>query len=129
MAVVPDGQAGSNQIKSNQPEDLGSSPLHACAFLPSDDRDLAANAAAVSLAAAPVSFLSLKKPKTGREQTGTLSTTGAATRTTPEEPWNTILPEEFIRGESTERHRGGDGRRRAGLRPARRVEEEDVEWR
>jgi hypothetical protein len=141
--------------------DLGSSPLHPWAFRPSDDLHLAAAAAAVEAAAslaAAESFLSLKKPKTGREHTGTLSTTGA-TRT-PEEydrstardrdldaawklqgelelrsrPWNTILPDEFMRGESTERHRGGgggEGRRRAGLRPARVVEEPepDVEWR
>lgn len=44
--------------------------------------------------------------------------------------WNTILPEEFMRGESTERHLdasclGGEGRRRAGLWAARL----DVEWR
>jgi len=46
-------------------------------------------------------------------------------------PWNTILPEEFMRGESTEGQRGGgggEGRRRAGLRPAR-VEPPEVEWR
>ncbi len=105
---------------------------------------------------AAASFLSLKNPNTGREHTGTFSTTGA-TRT-PEEydrstarergfaaawrvhgelelrsrPWNTILPEEFMRGESTERQRcggGGEGRRRAGLRPARDEEDEEVEWR
>ena len=45
-------------------------------------------------------------------------------------PWNTILRDEFMRGESTEWQRGGgggDGRRRARLRPAR--VEEEVEWR
>ena len=45
-------------------------------------------------------------------------------------PWNTILPDEFMRGESTERQRGGgggEGRRRAGLRPAR--VEDEVGWR
>ena len=71
---------------------MGSSPLHRCgcgdaaAFRPSvDDRedDLAA-AAADSLFAAASLVLSLKNPpKTGREQTGTLSTTGA-TRTPDE---------------------------------------------
>lgn len=134
------------QTKSNYQEDLGSSPLHPCggALRPSDDRDLA-----VVESLAVDSFLSLKNPKTGREHTGTLSTTGA-TRTPDEydrstardrdfdaawklhgelelrsRPWNTILPEEFMRGESTERQRGGEGRRRAGLRLARL----EVEWR
>nr|CAB3448942.1 unnamed protein product [Digitaria exilis] len=99
----------------------------------------------------PASFLSLKNPNTGREQTGTLSTTGVAR--TPAEydrsitrerdrieewtlpagelelrsrPWNTIFPEAFIRGESTDTTLGCgggcwgvDGRRLAGLWPAR----------
>jgi hypothetical protein len=80
--VKSNGRPGS----SNQPEDLASSPLHACAFRPSDDLDLAAAAAAAEAAAslaAPESFLSLKKPNTGREHTGMLSTTGA-TRTPDE---------------------------------------------
>jgi hypothetical protein len=69
---------------SNQPEDLASSPLHPCAaFRPSDDLHLAANAAEAASLAAPESFLSLKKPNTGPEHTGTFSTTGA-TRTPDE---------------------------------------------
>uniref|UniRef100_A0A8R7UPX5 Uncharacterized protein n=1 Tax=Triticum urartu TaxID=4572 RepID=A0A8R7UPX5_TRIUA len=105
-------------------------------FRPSDDR----SRAAASFAA--VSFLSLKNPNDGREQTGTLSTTGveydrSITRerdrrlewTLPagelelrSSPWNTILPEDFMRGESTEATDGGGGvagRRRAGLCAAR----------
>lgn len=107
-------------------------PAGWAAFRPSDDR----SRAAASFAA--VSFLSLKNPNDGREQTGTLSTTGveydrSITRerdrrlewTLPagelelrSSPWNTILPEEFMRGESTEATDGGGGvagRRRAGL--------------
>ena len=45
-----------DQTASNQPEDLGSSPLHPCTFRPSEDRDLAAAAAEASFGRAAESF-------------------------------------------------------------------------
>lgn len=54
-------------------------PAWGAVFLPSADRGRDADE---SFAAA--SFLSLKNPNTGREQTGTLSTTGVAARTPAE---------------------------------------------
>ena len=73
-----------SSARTDHPQGLGSSPLHRCGvgFRPRvDDRDddLVDDE---SLLVAD-SFLSLKNPNTGREQTGTLSTTGA-TRTPDE---------------------------------------------
>jgi hypothetical protein len=114
-------------------------PAAGVVLRPSADRGRAEDASL-----APASLVSLlKNPNTGREQTGTLSTTGAAR--TPAEwgrsiarerdrvdecalptgelqprsmPWNTIFPDAFIRGESTEAAPGGgvaERQRRAGL--------------